>query len=98
MLLAATRRLRISDGTVPRSIAVATDADRQNRARRADDAVEARRDDVPEVAVDLLADVPHHLALVAAAERIGRHEAFGQADDADLEAAGELDLLAGARA
>ena len=33
-----------------------------------------------------------HLALVAAAERIGVDEALGQADHADLEAARELDL------
>ena len=55
-------------------------AEREDRARRADDAVVAGVDDVAEIAIDLAADVLEHLALVAAAERVGRDEALRQAD------------------
>ena len=40
------------------------------RARRTDDAIEAGRDDVRQVAIDLLTDMAHHLAFVAARQRI----------------------------
>ena len=71
-------------------------AERQDGARRADDPVVAGVDDVGQVAIDLRRDVLEHLALVAAAQRIGIDEALGEADDAELEAAGEAHLVAGA--
>ncbi len=71
-------------------------AERQDGARCADDAVVAGVDDVPEILVGLLGDVRQHLAFVAAAQRIGRDEAFRQPEHAELEAAREPHLVAGA--
>ena len=71
-------------------------AERQNGARRADDAVVAGADDVPEVAVRLFGDVREHLAFVAAAERVGHDEAFRQPEHAQLEAARETHVVTGA--
>ena len=73
-------------------------AEREDRAGRADHAVETRLDDVIDVAVDLFADELHHLAFVATGDRIGIDEALGQPDDADLEAARELRPRARCRA
>ena len=96
MLFAGTRRLRTSCGTDAAIERGGDGAERQDRARRADHAIEALFDDVLEVAIDLLADELRHLALVAAGDRIGIDEALGEADDADLEAARELDLASAA--
>ena len=65
-------------------------AEAEDRAGRADHAIEADRRDLIAVAVDLAEDVLRELALVAARERITVDEAFGQPDDADLEAARHL--------
>ncbi len=37
-------------------------------------------------------DVLHHAPLVAVGERVAADESFGQTDDAELEAAGELNV------
>ena len=52
--------------------------------------------DLVEVLADLGVDVAHELALVARFERIALDEPLGQADDAELEAAAELDCRPGA--
>jgi len=68
----------------------------QDRAGGADDALETGAGNLMQVLADLGVDVPHELALVARLERIGFHEAFGQADHAKLEAPSELDRRPGA--
>ena len=65
-------------------------AEAEDRARRADHAIEADRRDLIAVPADLRQDVLRELALVAARERIALHEALGQPDHADLEAARRL--------
>ena len=62
-------------------------AEAQDRARRADDAIEARLHDLARVLLDLAVDELHHLALVARRERIRGDEPFGEPNDAHLEAA-----------
>ena len=52
--------------------------------------------DLVEILAELRVDVPHELALVARLERIALDEPLGQPDDAELEAAPELDVGAGA--
>ena len=71
-------------------------AEAQNRAGRADHAIEAGALDVAQVLRQLVVDVPDELALVASRERVGVDEPFGQPDDAELEALG--DTQRGARA
>src|SRR5476649_259382 len=71
-------------------------AEAEDRAGGADDALEPRARDLIQVLAGLGVDVPHELALIARLERIGFHEPFGEADDAELEAAAELDRGAGA--
>ena len=68
-------------------------AEREDRARGADHAIEPLVHDVLDVTVHLLGDELRHLAQVASAERIGRREAFGQADDAELETPCKFDLV-----
>jgi hypothetical protein len=67
----------------------------EDRARGADDALEPAARNLVEVLADLAVDVPNELALVARLERIGFHEALGQANDAKLEAAPELNRRPG---
>ena len=64
--------------------------ERQDRARRSDDAVVPGIDDALQVLADLVGDVCDHLALVASAQRIRRDEALGQTDGAKLEAPRKL--------
>ena len=85
------RRLRSGAPGARPSAAERDRAEAQDRARRADDAIEAGARDLVEVLADLGVDVPHELALVARLERIALDEPLGQADDAELEAAAELD-------
>jgi hypothetical protein len=68
----------------------------ENRARRADDPVEAGARDLIEVFPDFRVDVAHELAFVARLEGIALDEAFGQSNDAELEAPSELDRGAAA--
>lgn len=63
----------------------------QNRAGRADYAIESGRHDLLDVRVDLRSDVFHQLAFVLAADGIRSDESFREPDDAQLEALGELD-------
>ena len=65
-------------------------AEAEDRAGRADHALEAALDDRVDVIADLLVDVLHHPAFVAFDQRVGAHEALAQADHADLEALGQL--------
>jgi hypothetical protein len=62
----------------------------QDRAGCPDDAIESGPRDLIRVFSDLLIDVAHELALVAALERIAFDEAFGQPDHAEFEAAAQL--------
>ena len=95
---AGMRRLRSGASADAASSAAAHRAEAQDRARRADDAVEAGLRDLIEVLADLGVDVAHQLALVARLERIGLDEPLGQADDAELEAAAQLAWSARCRA
>ena len=63
----------------------------EDRARRADHALEAAVRDLVEVLPDVGVDVAHQAALIARFERIGLDEPLGQADDAKLEAPAQLD-------
>ena len=65
-------------------------ADAQNRARRADHALESCGRDLIEVLPDFVVDVASQPALVPRLDRIGFHEPLRQPDDAELEAAAEL--------
>ena len=49
-----------------------------------------------QVLADLRVDVAHEFALVARLERIGLDETLGEPDDAELEAAAQLDRRPGA--
>ena len=73
------------------------DAEAEDGARRADDAIEADRGDLLAVPIDFIEHVLGEPALVALRERVALDEAFGQPDDADLEAARQLDRGAGAK-
>lgn len=66
-------------------------AEAEDCARRADDALEPRARNLVQIFTDFSVDVPHQLALVARLEGVGFHEAFGEPDDAELEAAPQLD-------
>ena len=88
--------MRSSVGGVPRAAVAATTPEAEDRAGRADDAVEADGGDLLAVAVDLVEDVLYHPPLVALGQRIALDEALGEADDAELEAARELDRRGGA--
>ena len=71
-------------------------AEAEDRARRADDLVEPGPRDLVEVLAGFLVDVLEDLALVARLRRIALHEAFSEADDAELEAASQFDGWTGA--
>ena len=87
MDFAATRRLR----RLGRRLRIRCQhAEAEDRAARADDAVEVARGDLVQVVARLAVDVLDELPLVAPRERIALDEALGEADDAHLEAAGEL--------
>ncbi len=62
----------------------------ENGARGTNHAVEARGGDLLAMTLDLAGDVLHQLPLVTPGQRVALHEAFGEADDADLEAASQL--------
>ena len=64
----------------------------ENRPRRADQSVEACGGNAVEVVADFLLDVTDELAFVARLYRIALYIAFGEPDDAHLEAASQLDL------
>jgi hypothetical protein len=68
----------------------------QDRAGRADHAIEAGTRDLAQVLADLRVDVLHEPALVAMLQRIAADEAFGQSNDAKLETAAQVDGCAGA--
>src|SRR5262245_17330899 len=69
-------------------------AETEDGARRADDPVESGTIDLLEVFADLVVDVASELPLVAGLQRVGPDEALGEPDDAELEAASELDSRA----
>ena len=71
-------------------------AEAENRARRADHAIESGAPDVAQVFRQLVVDMADELALVASRQRIGVDESLGQPDDAELEALGDAER--GARA
>ncbi|OLB61946.1 MAG: hypothetical protein AUI11_07540 [Acidobacteria bacterium 13_2_20CM_2_66_4] len=66
-------------------------ANAENGAGCADDPVEAGARDLIEVFPDFRVDVAHELAFVARLDGIALDEAFGQSDDAELEAPSEVD-------
>src|SRR4029450_7147132 len=69
----------------------------EDRARCADDAIEPALDELVDVAPHLAIEVLDQSTLVAAAQRIAFDEPFGEADDADLEAAADRHVLGGAQ-
>ncbi len=69
-------------------------AEAEHGARRADHAIEPRFGDLVQVPVKNGFDMPHQLPLVARGDGIALHEPLGEADDAELEAAPELDVRA----
>ena len=70
-------------------------ADAENRARRADDAVETGANDLIEVFADLLLDVADKFPLVLWRKRIAFDEPLGQPDYAKLETPAQLDRRSG---
>jgi hypothetical protein len=89
---AAVAQLRIGCSLVRRG----DGAEAENRARRADHAVEASACDLIQVASGFRIDVFQELSLVARRERIALHESFGEANHAKLEAAAHVDIRTGA--
>jgi hypothetical protein len=71
-------------------------AEAEDRARRADDAVEPGAPDATDVLADIGVDVANQLALLALRDRIRLDEALGQPDHAELEAAPALHGRTGA--
>ena len=71
-------------------------SDAENGAGRADHAVETGREDLFAVTVDFAEYMLDDLPLVALGERVAPHEAFGQSNRSDLEAAGQLQGAGGA--
>ena len=72
-------------------------AQRQDRARSSNHALRLPARQSLQVGRHLTADVPDEPPLVVARQRIGPHEAFGQPDDAQLEAARGLNGVCGAK-
>ena len=69
----------------------------ENRAGRADDAVEPDRRDLFDMRADLVDDLLDEFSLVAARDRIASDKLLGQPDDTHLEASRELHFGAGAK-
>src|SRR5436190_23746469 len=69
--------------------------DAEDRARRADHAIERRAPDLVEVLADFAVDMSNQLPFVLRIQRIALDEPFRQSDHAHLEAASELDRSAG---
>ena len=70
--------------------------ERERSAGRADDARVAGPGDPAGIVAELVADVAHHAALVAARKRVALHEALAEPDDAQPEALRLLDPGRGA--
>ena len=68
------------------------------RARRPDHPVEAGPADLIEVLAELGVEKSSEPALIARRQRVAFHEPLGEADDAELEAAADLHIGAGAPA
>ena len=93
--MALTRRLRSSSAAAASSLERER-AEAEDRARRADDAIEPGRRKLVEVGAHLAVEVLHQPALVARRQRVGLDEPLGQADDAELEALARVRLRRGA--
>src|SRR5262249_40275099 len=62
----------------------------QDRARRADDAVETSGRDLFEMLLELRLDVLDELPFIARRNRIALHKSLGESNDADFEASSEI--------
>lgn len=71
-------------------------AEAQDRARRPDHAIEPPPRELLEPGAALAFDMLHEPPFVASAQRVAAHEPFGEADDAELEAAPALQFRRGA--
>jgi hypothetical protein len=71
-------------------------AEAENRAGRADHAIEAGASDVVEVLAEFCVDLAHQFALVARRDGVGFDESLREPDDAEPEAPADVDIRADA--